>query len=85
MQKPSQPFGLRVADSADISHLHRLMELSVRVLGAGDCTPRQIEGALGYALGLDTRLIEDATYFVAHPSGEHGPLVACGGWSRRIG
>jgi GNAT superfamily N-acetyltransferase len=74
---------IRTAQLADVPALHRLIELSVRGLQADDYTPRQIEGALGTALGLDTQLILDATYFVAFPVGQPGMLVACGGWSPR--
>ncbi len=48
-----------------------------------DYTPAQIEGALGHALGLDTQLVEDRTYFVAEPIGQPGLIAACGGWSNR--
>ena len=74
---------IRTAQLADVPALHRLIELSVRGLQASDYTPRQIEGALGTALGLDTQLILDATYFVAYPEEQPDTLVACGGWSPR--
>jgi GNAT superfamily N-acetyltransferase len=76
-------FAIRLAQPADIPQLHLLIELSVRGLQANDYTPLQIEGALGNALGLDTRLIDDATYFVAHPTEDPDSLVACGGWGKR--
>ncbi len=56
---------IRIAQSADIATLHRLIEASVRGLQAGDYTQAQIEGALGGVLGLDTQLIADQTYFLA--------------------
>ena len=74
---------IRTAQLADVPALRRLIELSVRGLQAEDYTPRQIEGALGTALGLDTQLILDATYFVAFPAEQPDTLVACGGWSPR--
>lgn len=76
-------FGIRIAQIEDVPALHRLIKLSVRGLQAGDYTSRQIEGALGTALGLDTQLILDATYFVAYPVQAPETLVACGGWSDR--
>jgi GNAT superfamily N-acetyltransferase len=82
---PETPFNLRIrtAQLHDIPALHRLIELSVRGLQAGDYTPRQIEGALGTALGIDTQLILDATYFAAFPAENPETIVACGGWSQR--
>jgi GNAT superfamily N-acetyltransferase len=74
---------IRQATAMDVSALHSLIELSVRGLQKDDYTPAQIEGALGHALGLDTQLIEDRTYFVAEASEQGGMIVACGGWSNR--
>jgi GNAT superfamily N-acetyltransferase len=67
---------------SDAEALRHLIELSVRGLQRNDYTPEQIEGALGHALGLDTQLIEDGTYFVAEVDGAPGP-VGCGGWGNR--
>ena len=75
---------LRVATVADVPALERLIEESVRGLQAADYTPAQMDGALGYALGLDTQLVRDGTYFVAEMPGEgESRLAGCGGWSRR--
>jgi GNAT superfamily N-acetyltransferase len=79
----TQTFQLRPATPEDIPALHRLIERSVRGLQAGDYTARQMEGALGHALGLDTQLVADGTYFVATPAAEPGRLAGCGGWSFR--
>jgi GNAT superfamily N-acetyltransferase len=83
-------FVIRVARAEDAAELRRLIEESVRGLQAGDYSAAQIEGALGHALGLDTQLIEDGTYFVAEATGQalavrpDAPVLAgCGGWSRR--
>jgi GNAT superfamily N-acetyltransferase len=83
-------FAIRVARAEDVAELRRLIEASVRGLQAGDYTPAQIEGALGHALGLDTQLIADGTYFVAEATADAlaarpgAPVLAgCGGWSRR--
>jgi GNAT superfamily N-acetyltransferase len=80
----TQPhFAIRLAMPADIPALHRLIELSVRGLQTRDYTPAQIEGALGHALGLDTQLVDDGTYFLAEPVNQPGTIAACGGWSFR--
>lgn len=71
---------IRRATEADVPALHTLIEASVRGLQAGDYTPAEIEGALGHALGLDSQLVVDGTYFVAEVDGE---MVASGGWSYR--
>jgi len=73
---------IRLATTADIPALHSLIEQSIRGLQTQDYTPAQIEGAIGNALGLDTQLIADQTYFVAEsPEADHP--IACGGWSFR--
>lgn len=83
MTETGSNFRIRTAQLADVPALHRLIELSVRGLQAGEYTQRQMEGALGTALGIDTQLILDATYFVAFPADQPDTLVACGGWSPR--
>jgi GNAT superfamily N-acetyltransferase len=79
-------FAIRVARMEDAEALRELIEESVRGLQVEDYSARQMEGALGHALGLDTQLIEDGTYFVAEAR-ERVPgtpvLAGCGGWSRR--
>jgi GNAT superfamily N-acetyltransferase len=54
--------------------------LSARGLSHGDYSEAQVEAALRSALGVDSQLIRDGTYFVAEAG---ATLVACGGWSRR--
>jgi GNAT superfamily N-acetyltransferase len=78
-----QHFQIRPAASADAPELRVLIERSVRDLQRDDYTPAQIEGALGHALGLDTQLIEDGTYFAATPVSQPDLIVGCGGWSYR--
>jgi N-acetylglutamate synthase-like GNAT family acetyltransferase len=72
--------GLREATIEDVPVLEALIAESARVLCAADYTEAQIEAAIGTAWGVDTKLIQDATYFVAEVGGE---IVACGGWSQR--
>ncbi|MGB9290416.1 MAG: GNAT family N-acetyltransferase [Terracidiphilus sp.] len=76
-------FHIRTATLNDVAELNRLIEVSVRVLQRNDYTAAQIEGALGHALGLDTQLIVDATYFVAAPIEQPELIAGCGGWSFR--
>lgn len=77
------PFQIRLATASDIPALRKLIEQSVRELQKSDYSPEQIEGALGHALGLDTQLIADGTYFVAEPEEGEREIAACGGWSNR--
>jgi hypothetical protein len=71
---------LRKATRADQSNLKRLIACSARTLSARDCKPEQIEAALRGAFGVDTQLIDDATYFVVELERK---IVGCGGWSHR--
>lgn len=72
---------IRPATVADIPALNALIEASVRGLQGNDYTSAEIEAALGHALGLDSQLIADGTYFVAESA--EGSVVGCGGWSYR--
>jgi N-acetylglutamate synthase-like GNAT family acetyltransferase len=81
--KPNHMFLIRQATASDIPVLRNLIEQSVRHLQKDDYTSEQIEGALGHALGLDTQLIEDGTYFAAEPATGERCIAGCGGWSNR--
>lgn len=87
MPSHDEKWRIRNALESDIPALHALIEASVRGLQATDYTPAQIEGALGTALGLDTQLIRDQTFFVAEASpteeSTEQKLAGCGGWSKR--
>jgi GNAT superfamily N-acetyltransferase len=84
MPDAALPFEIRKAVARDIPEIRQLIELSVRVLQRGDYSTGQIEGALGTVFGVDTRLIEDGTYYVAETERSTGKtIVGCGGWSRR--
>jgi N-acetylglutamate synthase-like GNAT family acetyltransferase len=73
---------IRRANIADIPRLEALIDASVRGLQTRDYSPEQIDGALRGVYGVDTRLIDDATYYAAEV--EDGAVLAgCGGWSRR--
>jgi GNAT superfamily N-acetyltransferase len=74
-------FHLRVATAEDVKGIRMLIDASVRALQAGDYSAAQIEGALATVFTVDSRLIEDGTYFVAFNEG--GELAGCGGWSFR--
>jgi GNAT superfamily N-acetyltransferase len=76
---------IRTANADDIPALYRLIEASVHGLQAADYSDGQRHGALGNALGVDTQLIADRTYFIAEfPDDQAGSImVGCGGWSYR--
>ena len=71
---------LRKATHADIPLLNALIARSARGLSTADYSPRQIEGALRGAFGVDTQLLTDETYFVVEDAGQ---IAGCGGWSFR--
>jgi len=71
---------IRRATMADALDISKLIAESARELGRSDYSEDLIEAALKSAWGLDTQLIADGTYFLAHVDGE---LAACGGWSFR--
>ncbi len=73
-------FSLRDATLDDVPTLREVIAESARGLSRDDYTDQQIEAALGTALGVDTELIRDRTYFVVEAG---DVIVACGGWSRR--
>jgi len=76
---------IRLATTQDIAQLKALIQVSVRGLGIQQYSPQQIESALQYVFGVDTQLINDATYFVAETSTPDASVViaGAGGWSRR--
>ena len=73
-------FSFRPAALDDVPALRVLIAESARGLRANYYTSEQVEAALGTALGVDTQLIRDGTYFVVEAE---GTIVACGGWSKR--
>jgi len=73
---------IRAAVPKDVEPLRELIRESVVGLGGRDYSAEQIASALTHLFGVDTRLIDDGTYFVVEERGRAAP-VACGGWSRR--
>lgn len=73
-------FSIRQAVAADIPVLNQLVQRSIRQLGGNYYNARQVESSLKYLFGIDSRVVEDGTYYVVEAE---GVIVACGGWSRR--
>ncbi len=71
-------YRLQLATPPDLPALRALIPLSVRALSREHYTEAQIESAIRYVFGPDTRIIADGTYFVAEAEGE---IVGCGGAS----
>lgn len=69
---------LRVAVEADIPAIERLIARSLAGLASGHYDLRVIRAARGRILGVDRRLIEEGTYYVAEAAGR---IVGSGGWS----
>lgn len=75
----SAPLSHRLALRRDIPAIEPLMAASIRGLLPQFLPPAAVEASFEI-MGLDTQLIDDATYFVVECGGE---LAGCGGWSRR--
>jgi GNAT superfamily N-acetyltransferase len=72
---------IRPITPAQIPEVQRLIDASVRVLQAPDYTEAQREAAVTSVFTVDSRLVQDGSYFGVHT--EDGSIVACGGWSAR--
>ncbi|MCU1266051.1 MAG: Acetyltransferase, family [Acidobacteria bacterium] len=71
---------IRKANLDDREAIEQLIVESARKLSQEDYSEEQIEAAIKTVFGVDTKLIQDGTYFVAEASGK---LIGCGGWSKR--
>ncbi len=72
---------IRPATLDDVPAVGALMAISARELGGNDYPNDVVESALeSGVLGLDTRLIRDATFYLIFVD---TVLAACGGWSFR--
>lgn len=80
MPESPEHIALRRATPDDIAPLNALIEASVRRLAPGFYDAPQIESALRHMFGVDSRLVNDGTYFVIEVCGVR---AACGGWSGR--
>jgi len=72
-------FSHRLAAPADIPALTVLMNAAIAELLKPHLTSAQVAASFEI-MGLDTQLIEDATYFIVECD---GTLAGSGGWSRR--
>ena len=64
---------------ADVPALRSLMAAAISELQRGYLSDAQIEASRSI-MGLDTQLIEDATYYLVQAGSE---IIGSGGWSRR--
>ncbi|WP_375381540.1 GNAT family N-acetyltransferase [uncultured Sphingomonas sp.] len=75
-----RPVTIRVATIADVEAMNALIERSARDLNQGHYTPEELAAAIDHVFGVDTRLVDDGSYYVAE---RDGALAGCGGWSGR--
>jgi GNAT superfamily N-acetyltransferase len=75
-------YALRLATEDDIPALRTLIPRSARALSVGYYTDRQVESMIRHAIGVDSQLIADGTYYVVVAETD-GRIVGCGGWSTR--
>ena len=73
-------FTIRLAATADIPALQKLIAASVRGLSEGYYSAKQVDSSIKYIFGVDTQLLADGTYYVIEAN---NTIVACGGWSKR--
>ncbi|MEO6527997.1 MAG: GNAT family N-acetyltransferase [Gemmatimonadaceae bacterium] len=78
MMSATDGFSLRAARRGDLPSLERLIEHSVRALSVGYYSREQIDSALRFMFGVDTRLVDSGSYHVVE---RERSIVAAGGWS----
>ncbi len=72
---------LRAATHADIPAIRALILDAAIALSRGFYSDAQAAALTAQVFGVDTQLIDDATYFVIVDA--HDAVIASGGWSRR--
>lgn len=80
MMQLTQTYSIRSALKADVPALQALIERSALALSVGFYTQQQTEAVTREVFGVDSRLLEDSTYYVVEAD---ATIVACGGWGRR--
>lgn len=75
----TEKFSSRPALAADMEDLTALMKASISTLQSAFLSVEQVTASFE-VMGLDTKLIEDKTYYVIL---HEKTIVGCGGWSRR--
>jgi GNAT superfamily N-acetyltransferase len=73
-------FTSRLATLEDVPRLTEVMDAAIAGLQRAFLSDEQIEASCA-VMGIDTQLIEDATYFVVETA--DSDVAGCGGWSRR--
>jgi GNAT superfamily N-acetyltransferase len=72
-------FTHRLASRDDLPRLATVVEAAIAELQKGFLDPGQIAASRAI-MGIDTRLVDDGTYFIIETAGR---IAGCGGWSRR--
>ncbi len=72
-------FAHRLATRGDLPALSVVVAAAIDALQRDFLTPDQIVASRNF-MGIDSRLVEDGTYFVVE---RNGTIAGCGGWSRR--
>jgi N-acetylglutamate synthase-like GNAT family acetyltransferase len=80
MMQRKLTYSIRSALKADVPALQALIERSALALSVGFYTQQQTEAVTREVFGVDSRLIEDSTYYVVEAD---ATILACGGWGRR--
>jgi GNAT superfamily N-acetyltransferase len=75
-----QGIGVRRAREEDIPAIRAMHRESLRVLGAGQYTPDEIEGVFEAAETVDPGIVADGTFYLAERGGR---IVGSAAWTRR--
>jgi GNAT superfamily N-acetyltransferase len=75
---------IRLATPDDVPAAQAVIAASARGLQGGDYTAGEIESAIRNVYGVDSRLVDDGTYFLVEERKTDSIfVVGCGGWSKR--
>jgi GNAT superfamily N-acetyltransferase len=77
----SSDLSIRKATIIDVDKIELVMKTSMKSLGKGHYSEKQIQSSCEYVCVPDIQIIKDGTYYVVEDC--VGVMIGCGGWSFR--